>query len=315
MNFKCLVKQKARTYKSETCVNTQNIQAAEQLCAAPQPFINPIKFNVPVGAVDTHAHVISSQMAFPMVANRSYTPPEATEEQYLAMLDGTRMTYGVLVQVSIYGTDNSCMLEVLKSHPERLRGIAVVSPDVSDQELEQLDAAGVRGLRINVLFKGGSNLDEMERLACRIKDLNWHIQLLMDVRHLPELMPRVRKLPVPLVFDHMGHMPVSEGVHSQGFESLRRLLVEGGHWVKLSAAYRLNNSVDSFDDVKPFARLLVADNPDRVLWGSDWPHVSQTRTPNTGDLLNLLPDWVPDAAIRDRILVDNPGRLYGFKTS
>lgn len=283
------------------------------LCAPAQPVVDPIVFAVPSGAVDTHAHVIAQDTAsYPLVAERSYTPPPATESQYLAMLDATGMTYGVLVQISVYGTDNRHMVEVLQRHPGRLRGVAVVSPDITDDELLALHAAGVRGLRINVLFGGGIGFAAMETLAHRVKDLGWHLQFLMDVRQLPELMPRMARLPVPGVVDHIGHMPVSEGLDAPGFVHLRRLVTEHGYWVKLSGAYRLSTRADAYDDVTPFARTLIADAPDRMLWGSDWPHVSQTRTPNTGALLNLLADWAPDADTRRRILVDNPARLYGF---
>lgn len=282
------------------------------LCAPAQDSIEPPAFDVPFGAVDTHAHVISSHPAYPMVAGRSYTPPPAPEHQYLAMLDALRMTYGVLVQISVYGTDNRYLVEVLQRHPGRLRGIAVVSPDISDRELEALHEAGVRGLRINVLFGGGIGFAAMEQLAQRIKHLGWHMQFLMDVRDLPELMPRMAKLPVPGVVDHLGHMPVAEGLDAPGFTALRRLVADHGYWVKLSGAYRISDRFQTFDDVAPFAQTLIEDAPDRMVWGSDWPHVSQSRTPDTGRLLNLLAQWAPDPQMRQRILVSNPARLYGF---
>ncbi|CAD6561399.1 2-pyrone-4,6-dicarbaxylate hydrolase [Paraburkholderia kirstenboschensis] len=283
-------------------------------CAAPHDEVELPAFDVPYGAVDTHAHVISGDSAYPMVAAaaRSYTPPPATEGKYLAMLDALHMTYGVLVQISVYGTDNRCMLEVLRRHADRLRGVAVVSPDVTDRELETLHEAGVRGLRINVLFGGGIGFAAMETLAQRIKHLGWHMQFLMDVRHLPELMPRMASLPVAGVIDHLGHMPVAAGLEDGGFAALRRLVTDHGYWVKLSGAYRISDRFQTFEDVTPFARTLIDDAPDRMLWGSDWPHVSLNRTPDTGRLLNLLAEWAPDAEIRRRILVTNPARLYGF---
>jgi predicted TIM-barrel fold metal-dependent hydrolase len=249
-----------------------------------------------------------------MVGERSYTPPPAPENQYLAMLDAIGMTYGILVQISVYGTDNRYMLEVLDRHRQRLRGIAVVSPDITDQELEAMHAAGVRGLRINVLFGGGIGFAAMETLAHRIKDLGWHMQFLMDVKTLPELMPRMRKLPVTGVVDHLGHTPVAAGLSSPGFAALRELVTGYGYWVKLSGAYRISDRFPVFDDVAPFAQALLQDAPDRMIWGSDWPHVSlePARMPNTGHLRNLLKQWAPDEAMRYRILVTNPARLYGF---
>ncbi|AOK48972.1 GntR family transcriptional regulator [Burkholderia sp. MSMB617WGS] len=283
-------------------------------CAAPLPDIEPPRFAMPRGAVDTHAHVVSADPAYRMVDDRSYTPPPAPEEKYLAMLDATGMTYGVLVQISVYGTDNRYMLEVLGRHPRRLRGVAVVAPGVSDRELEAMHAAGVRGLRINVLFGGGIGFAAMETLAHRVNDLGWHLQFLMDVKALPELMPRMMKLPVTGVIDHMGHTPVADGLSAPGFVALRHLVTEHGYWVKLSGAYRISERFPAFDDAAPFARTLIDDAPERMVWGSDWPHVSLApqRMPNTGGLLNLVADWAPDETARHKILVSNPARLYGF---
>jgi predicted TIM-barrel fold metal-dependent hydrolase len=285
-------------------------------CQGPNPVVSPPRFAVPDGACDTHAHVIGPADRFAMVANRSYTPPPAPAASYLGMLDSLRMARGVVVQISVYGTDNRCMVETLKAHPGRLRGVAVVAPDVGDGELEALHAAGVRGIRINVLFGGGVAIDEMERLAARVAPLGWHIQLLIDARNLPELGPRIAGLPVEVVIDHMGHMPVTAGVAHPGFQWLLRLLEDGKAWTKLSGAYRISQANAPFHDTLPFAQALVAAAAERCVWGSDWPHVAVDGPMfDTGSLLDLLPDWVPDEAVRNRILVDNPARLYGFPTA
>ncbi|WP_038852079.1 amidohydrolase family protein [Bordetella petrii] len=282
------------------------------LCLAPLPDIAPAVFPVPPGACDTHAHVIGDGVRYPYVENRSYTPPPAPEARYLAMLGGCGMTRGVLVQVSVHGTDNRYMLEVLRRHRDTLRGVAVVGPDVGDRELETLHAAGVRGLRFNVLFGGGVGLDALDRLAPRMAALGWHAQFLMDVRHLPEAMPRLAALPVPCVFDHMGHMPVAEGMQHPGFQALLHGIREYGWWAKLSGAYRLSDQFDHYDDVTPWAQALIEAAPDRMVWGSDWPHVAIPRMPDTGVLRNLLAKWAPSDALRRRILVDNPQTLYDF---
>ena len=285
-------------------------------CQGPNPIVHPPGFAVPANACDTHAHVIGPADHFSMVANRSYTPPPALEAAYLGMLDSLGMARGVLVQISVYGTDNRCMVESLKAHPDRLRGVAVVSPDISEGELEPLHAAGVRGIRINVLFGGGVAIDEMERLAARVAPLGWHIQLLIDARNLPELGPRIAKLPLEVVIDHMGHTPVSAGVAHPGFQWMLRLLKEGKAWTKLSGAYRISQAGAPFHDTLPFAQALVSAAPERCLWGSDWPHVAvEGPMFNTGALLDLLPLWVPEETVRNRILVDNPARLYGFPTA
>ncbi|MDO9216891.1 MAG: amidohydrolase family protein, partial [Lacisediminimonas sp.] len=202
--------------------------------------------------------------------------------------------------------------ESLRRHPQRLRGVAVVAPDVSDAELADLHAAGVRGLRLNILFGGGVSLDAMEHLAQRIGKSGWHLQLLLDARMLPGLMPRLTRLPCPVVIDHMGHMPVADGLDAPGFNSLRTLLREHDCWVKLSGAYRISDDFPDFGDVVPLAHSLIAAAPDRCVWGSDWPHVALKQMPDTGRLLNALPAWSPDPAQLQRILVDNPARLYGF---
>ena len=282
-------------------------------CLAPSAEVAPASFPMPEGACDTHAHVISDSAAYPMVPSRIYTPPPAPEAKYLAMLAATGCSRGVIVQISVYGTDNRYLLEVLGRNRDRLRGVAVVGPEVTDRELEALHAAGVRGLRIIISFPGGGlGFDAMELLAERIAPLGWHMQFLADGRELPGLLPRMRKLACPGVLDHMGHMPAALGPRHPAFLAVRELAAEHGWWVKLSGAYRLSDDYDGFKEVTPVAQALIAAAPDRMLWGSDWPHVAMARMPDTGRLRNLLPDWAPDPAVRNRILVDNPARLYGF---
>ena len=282
------------------------------LCLPPSPSVAAASFPMPALACDTHCHVISESDAYPMAASRSYTPPPAPEAEYLAMLAATGCTRGVLVQISVYGTDNRYMLEVLGRNPN-LRGVAVVGPEVTARELEAMHAGGVRGLRINVSFPGsGLNFDAMEVLARRIAPMGWHMQFLCDGRDLPELLPRMRRLPCPGVIDHMGHMPVALGLQHPAFRAMFELVEAHGWWVKLSGAYRVCDDYDGFKAVTPVAQALIAAAPDRMVWGSDWPHVAMARIPDTGKLRNLLLDWAPDAATRDRILVDNPARLYGF---
>lgn len=287
---------------------------AGKLCQGPDPHPRgATRFVVPPGAVDTHAHVIGTGPAYPLVAARSYTAPEATSAAYLAMLDATGMANGVLVQVSVHGTDNRLMVETLKTSNGRLKGIGVVEPDVSDGELEALAAAGVVGLRINVLFGGGIGFEAIEPLARRIAPLGWHLQFLIDGKGLIEIGPRLESLPVPFVIDHMGYADAAAGVGQPGFQALLNLLRNGDGWVKLSGAYRLSKQEPSYPDTIPLARALIEARPDRCVWGSDWPHVAHDgRMPNVGELLDLMADWALDEETRKRILVDNPRKLYGF---
>jgi predicted TIM-barrel fold metal-dependent hydrolase len=282
-------------------------------CPGPDPRPHgPTRYAVPAGAVDTHAHVIGLPPAYPFVANRSYTPPEAPAACYLAMLDATGMAYGVLVQVSVHGTDNRLLLETLRANRARLRGIAVIDPGASDAQLRELKDAGIVGLRLNVLYGGGIGFDALERYGAIARDMGWHLQFLVDARDLIDLAPRIARLPVPFVFDHWGHFPTSRGIDDQGFRTLVSLVRDGG-WAKLSGAYR--NSVEDlpYRDTIPFVRLLHQAAPDRCVWGSDWPNVSHWKPMmNIGDLLDLLADWVPDEAQRKKVFVDNAHRLYSF---
>ncbi len=287
-----------------------------EYCLPPLEHIAPAGFSLPANACDTHAHVVADDTeSYPFVANRSYTPPPAPEDNYLSMLQRTGMHRGVLVQISVYGDDNRYMLEVLKRHPDTLRGVGVVRDTVTDKQLRQMHEAGVRGLRINVLFGGGTGFDAMEALARKIADYGWHMQFLLDARQLPELLPRLKKLPVPGVIDHMGHMPVAEGINHPGFRAMQELIEHHGWWVKLSGAYRISDDFPAFRNVTPWAQALIATNEDQMLWGSDWPHVAIARMPDTGHLLGQLAHWAPQASVRQKILVDNPAKLYGFASS
>lgn len=270
------------------------------------------RFQVPRGAVDTHAHVIGLPPDYPFVAARSYTPPEATARDYIAMLDATGMTYGVLTQVSVHGTDNRLMVDTLRAHRQRLRGIAVIPLDCAEKDRAALKDAGVVGLRINVLYGGGIGFEQVESYASLCREMGWHLQFLVDARQLPELAPRLSKLPVPFLIDHMGHFPTSRGIEDEGFRTLVSL-VRDGAWVRLSGAYRNTVEGPPYRDTIPFAHNLVAAAPDRCVWGSDWPHVANWGVMmGVSDLLDLLADWVPDSNLRNRILVDNPQRLFGF---
>lgn len=282
-------------------------------CPAPDPHPGgPTRYAVPPGAVDTHAHVIGLPPAYPFVAERSYTPPEAPAARYLAMLDATGMAHGVLVQVSVHGTDNRLMVETLKANRKRLRGIAVIPLGLPERDLADLKEAGVTGLRLNVLFGGGVGLDQVERYGALAREMGWHLQFLLDARHLPEMAGLMARLPVPLVFDHMGHMPASAGVDHPGFQALLGL-VRDGNYVKLSGAFRVSDAGPPYADTIPMARALNDAAPERCLWGSDWPHVAAwDGPPKLPALLDLMAEWVPDEQSRRMLFVDNPKRLYGF---
>lgn len=288
-------------------------QARVQLCQGPDPDHREPAFTVPKGACDTHAHVIWPPDRQPFVGERSYTPPEASESAYFAMLDALHMDRGVLVQLSAHGTDNSGLLDVISRHPGRLRGIVALGDGLSEADLRRMHRSGVRGARFNVLFGGGVALDRLEDLARRIAGLGWHVELLIDLRMLPELAPRLRRLPVDVVIDHMGFTPVSQRTGHAGFAALLGMLETGRTWVKLSGANRITVAGAPFLDTIAVGAALVDAAPDRCVWGSDWPHVAvEGPMFKTTDLLDILPSWAPEKRVRDRILVDNPRRLYDF---
>jgi 2-pyrone-4,6-dicarboxylate lactonase len=284
------------------------------LCSGPDSSPQgPTRFVVPVGAVDTHAHILGLPPKYPLSDARGYTAPEAPLSRYLAMLDATGMAYGVLVQASVHGTDNSLIKEALTAQKGRLRGIAVVAPDVSERELEDLSKAGYVGCRFNVLFGGGIGFDAIDTLAQKVKPFGWHLQFLMDVREIAPIAKKLENLPVPWVIDHMGHMPTSAGLNNPGFQTFLSLLRNSDGWVKMSGAFRQSVEGSLYRDTIPFAHALVAKRPERLVWGSDWPHVAiKPPMPKIGKILDLLVDWVPDADQRKRVLVDNAHKLYGF---
>lgn len=271
------------------------------------------RLRLPAGSCDCHAHVFGPAALYPYSPARGYTPPDALLAEYLGMHAITGISRGVLVQPSVYGTDNANLLSALKTGGDRLRGIAVVDSSVTDEDLERLRRAGVRGIRFNVVFAGGTPLAEAARLARRVAPLGWHVQLLIDVSHHPHLDREFADFPTPIVIDHMGHVPAPAGLEVAGFQALLRLLDGGRCWVKLSGPYRTSAGDVPYDDVLPFARALVERRPDRLVWGTDWPHPAiPGHSPNAADLVDLLETWIPDAALRRRILVENPADLYGF---
>lgn len=273
----------------------------------------------PPGSIDCHAHIFGPVSRYPLSPKRLFTPPDVTIRQYRELLATLGVERAVLVTPSVYGMDNERQFDALVEMQGQWHGVAVVPTDVGDGELERLHGAGFRGVRVNLFAKSGLMLDDLEAIAARISAFKWHVQLHVDARSLEELVPRLRRLPVDVVFDHMGHVPAAAGVGHPGFAALLGLMQQGRFWVKLSAPYRLSELPYPYDDVTPFARALIAAAPDRVVWGSDWPHPAVPGhmpanfvMPNDGDLLDILALWTDDPAQQRKILLDNPRRIYDF---
>jgi len=292
---------------------------SEAPCPPPREPTRPV-VATPPKACDTHCHVFGPALQFPYAADRSYTPPDAPLSKYLAMLDTLGCQRGVLVQGSAHGRDNAAMLDALEREPERLRGVAVADRDTAAVDFGTWDALGVRGLRFNHFFRdgqlhyrGGVPLEDAKILSPILKDLGWHLQLWIDVKDLPDTIPILKEIGLPVVIDHMGRTDAQAGVAAPGFQSLLRLLGEGGCWVKLSGAHRVSKQAPGYPDARALHVALVKENPEQLVWGSDWPHPRmEDEMPNAGHLLDLFNEWTEDDAIRRRILVDNPARLYGF---
>jgi predicted TIM-barrel fold metal-dependent hydrolase len=283
-------------------------------CAAPLRDVRKPALALPPKAADCHAHVFGPVAKYPYPANRLYTPPPVFLEDYLAMHRAVGLARGVLVQTGLYGNDNSFIVDAIAAHPGQLRGIALIGETVTDAELAHLARSGIRGFRVNRTARTGLTIEVARRLAERVKDLGWHVQFLLDVEDHPDLDAVLGSFATEVVIDHMGRPDPRRGVGAPGFQALIRLLRSGRGWAKLSAPYRTSRQEPPYEDLAPFAHALVAAAPDRLLWGSDWPHVLLESTmPNDGDLVDQLAVWVPDPDIRRRILVDNPERLYGFE--
>jgi 2-pyrone-4,6-dicarboxylate lactonase len=268
-------------------------------------------------ACDCHAHILGPASRHAYSPERVYTPPDCLPGDYRAMLATLGVERAVLVQPSVYGTDNNVMLQALQEAGPAFRAVAVVDWSIGDAELESLHAAGVRGVRVNVVdVKDGNDalpLERLRTLARRIAPLGWHLELLAHVDAFPGLDRDLADFPVDVVFGHLGYMRTDIGLGAPGFQALLRLMQRGRCWVKLTGPYRISATALPHADVTPFARALLRAAPDRVVWGSDWPHVMvKGPMPNDGDLADLLPEWIPDEDQRRRVLVDNPARLYGF---
>lgn len=286
------------------------------VCQAADPSPRSPGFAVPEGATDCHFHVFGPADRFPYVANRTYTPPDHPAEAYRHLIDTLGVTRCVTIHPSVYGTDNAITEWLLQEAAGwagiEMRAVAVLDAGIDDASLRRLDKLGVRGVRYNLLYKGGPPAEEIRAMAGRIAEMGWHVQFLVDVSTFD--LATYADLPVEIVVDHMGHMDPAKGPQEPGFATLLDLLKGGRTWVKLSGAYRSTNRQHTpYEDVVPIARALAQAAPERCVWGTDWPHpFTQIPMPNDGDLMDELAVWVPDEDQRRAVLVGNPATLYGF---
>lgn len=276
---------------------------------------------LPAGACDTHAHVFGPYDTFALAEPRPYSPPAAPKADYLAMLDRMGFERGVLVHGGAHGWDQRAMLDAIASAPARLRGVGVLPADADAAQLAALHAAGVRGLRFTDVagptahqpFPGRVGLEALWALAPAMKALGWHAVIWANAASLATHRTSLAALGLPLVIDHLGYFDVSLGIGHPHFQAVRELVADGLAWVKLTA-FRNSKDAPLHADVRAFHDALVRANPERLLWGSDWPYLGMnTYKPTPAALLDLMDDWIGDQpALRQRILVDNPAALYGF---
>lgn len=298
------------------------------LAKASQP-ATAVNFDVPAGACDCHTHIHGDPEKFPFFAGRVYTPEPASPEEMAALHKALHLQRVVIVTPSVYGTDNSATLFGMKARGGDARGVAVIGEKTTDADLDALQKAGVRGIRVN-LATGGTNDPTIGRqrflaAADRMKSRGMHVQIYTQLPMVAALKTDLAASPVPVVLDHFGGVEARLGTGQPGFVDLLELVRSGKVYVKISGAYRASTQGPDYADVIPFAKALIAANPERIVWGTDWPHPDSVTPPgkkptdvtpllqiDDGRLLNQLPVWAPEAAMRKKILVDNPAALYGF---
>lgn len=282
-------------------------------CRMPDATPRRPSYKLPKGAADCHIHVFGPARSYPLAETRLFEPPDTIWQDYLKVQEQLGIERAVIVHSAVYGSDNSVTADAIATAPSRFRGIAVLGEDVTEAELERLTTSGFRGFRVNLVSGRGVQFAAARKLAEKVRTFGWHIQFLMDIDAVSELDLMLGNFPVEVVIDHMGRPHPDATPSAPAFQALLRLLRDGKGWSKLSAPYRTSREPPPYQDMRPFADALVRTAPDRLVWGTDWPHVMvEGSMPNDGDLANGLADWVSDAEIRHRILVDNPRRLYGF---
>lgn len=269
---------------------------------------------LPPHACDAHVHVFGPQERFPFAAGRAYTPGEAPKERLFALHERLGIGRCVVVQSNAHGFDNSATADALAARPGAYVGIALVPLDVGAAELHRLDAAGFRGVRFNFARHLGdaTPIAEVIAFAHRLVPLRWHLQIYCESPLVHALAPALEQSPVPVVLDHMGRVDASLGIGHADFRAVRRLVRQPHVWVKISGVERISRAGPPYADAVPFARALLDDAPDRVLWGSDWPHPNLAHVPDDGELVDLIARYAPEPAQRQALLVDNPARLYRF---
>ena len=293
---------------------------AEEIRDCLPPDRNPRrpKLTLPKGSVDTHVHIFAPP--YKLSPDRGYNPPDSTLNDLKHLHATLGIERVVFTQPSVYGVDNSAILDGMAAlnaqMPNRARAVVAITLNIRDDELAALDMQGVRGVRLNTDNAGGMPIDlaAIPELAARISPFGWHLEFLFPGRDIVALMPMLAAVKVPISIAHFAYQPAAAGAHAAGFKALIELMRRGNTWMKISGADRVSaTDLPPYDDVKPMAEALIEAAPDRIMWGTDWPHPNKYLVnPNDGDLVDAFGDWVTDDGMRRRIMVDNPAGFYRF---
>jgi len=276
------------------------------------------RLKLPPGSVDTHVHVFEA--GYLLSPARGYNPPHSTLNDLKHLHSTLGIDRVVFTQPSVYGIDNSAILNAMvalnNERADRARSVVALDMTFSETDLASLDGLGARGIRLNTDNQGGMPIafTDIPELCARIKPFHWHLEFLFPGKAIVELMPVFETLTVPMSIAHFAYQPAGAGVKAPGFQALLELAKRGNTWIKISGANRVSRGdLPPYDDVKPMAQALVEAAPDRIMWGTDWPHPNKYKVnPNDGDLVDALGDWITDPAMLRKILVDNPAKFYRF---
>jgi 2-pyrone-4,6-dicarboxylate lactonase len=280
----------------------------------PDPHPRAPRLPTPVGAIDSHLHLFGPAERYSFSAETKYVTPDALAESCIAMHQAIGIAHGVIVSGGAYGTDSRHLLDMLAQHPDRFRGVAVPPADLAEAQIEHMSRLGVRGVRFVSDARPAHLPRILPALAAKVNEHGWHVQFYAHGTDLERYADSLLALPNDIVLDHFGAMPAAQGVNQPAFKAMLRMLESGRVWVKLSGPLYCSQLEYPYAALQPMADMLVRHAPDRLLWGTDWPHLHLhgRGMPNDGALLDLLADWVPDEKTRHAVLVDNPSRLYGF---
>jgi 2-pyrone-4,6-dicarboxylate lactonase len=285
-----------------------------RLTTRPDPNPKTPKLKAPRGACDTHIHLFGPASKYPFAADSPYHAHEASPETFIALQDALGLSTSVIVSPGGYGRDTTMLADTLTKYPERFRGIALLRDDVPESEIARLTKLGVRGMRMMSHRRGQHVPNYAPEIAARVHEHGWHIQFYPHGTDIVDYADKLLALPNPIVLDHFASIPADGGTEQPAVKAVLKMIDTGRVWLKLSGPMRCTSQPPPYPSLTPLARLFASHAPERMVWGSDWPHVNLEGMvmPNDGDLLDLMLDWVPDEATRNRILVQNPGKLYGF---